>query len=128
MFVAGLSRVPPCNLKVDLVLNIAHDTWRCVYRQATTASQRCLKHPGPSQSLFNTRTTAARWGWFVSFGGGLYDKKPLSWNLLCRPGWPHKDLPASASQVLGLKVCTWLLLLLFVCFLNYVQFSPFMGI
>ena len=27
---------------------------------------------------------------------------------LCKPGWPqtHRDLPASASQVLGLKVCT----------------------
>ena len=26
----------------------------------------------------------------------------------CRPGWPqtHRDLPTSASQVLGLKVCT----------------------
>ena len=26
----------------------------------------------------------------------------------CRPGWPqtHRDPPASASQVLGLKVCT----------------------
>ncbi|EGW14713.1 hypothetical protein I79_019557 [Cricetulus griseus] len=52
----------------------------------------------------------------------------LSWNLICRPGWPqnHRDLPASASQVLGLKVwatnaqptyryfvpeqtCTWIL-------------------
>jgi hypothetical protein len=30
----------------------------------------------------------------------------LSWNLLCRPGWPHKDPPASASPVLGLESCT----------------------
>jgi len=31
----------------------------------------------------------------------------LSWNLLCRPRWcqNHRDLPASASQVLGLKMC-----------------------
>jgi hypothetical protein len=30
------------------------------------------------------------------------------WLSLCRPGWPwnHRDLAASASQVLGLKVCT----------------------
>jgi hypothetical protein len=28
----------------------------------------------------------------------------LSWNLLCRPGWPQfRNLPASASQMLGLK-------------------------
>ncbi|XP_050006399.1 XK-related protein 8 isoform X2 [Alexandromys fortis] len=32
----------------------------------------------------------------------------LSWNSLCRPDWPltHRDPPASASRVLGLKVCT----------------------
>jgi hypothetical protein len=32
----------------------------------------------------------------------------LSWNSLCRPGWSrtHRDLPASASLVLGLKTCT----------------------
>ena len=32
----------------------------------------------------------------------------LSWNSLCRPGWPqiHKDSPASASTVLGSKACT----------------------
>ncbi|CAO2628824.1 hypothetical protein LEMLEM_LOCUS20187, partial [Lemmus lemmus] len=32
----------------------------------------------------------------------------LSYNLLCRPGWPqtHRDPPVSASQVLGLKVCS----------------------
>ena len=32
----------------------------------------------------------------------------LPWNLLCRQGWhrPPRDLPTSASQVLGLKVCT----------------------
>jgi hypothetical protein len=31
----------------------------------------------------------------------------LSWNKFCRPGWPqtHRDLPASAFQVLRLKVC-----------------------
>ncbi|GAB1300185.1 Arf-GAP with coiled-coil, ANK repeat and PH domain-containing protein 2 [Apodemus speciosus] len=31
----------------------------------------------------------------------------VSWNSLCRSGWPrtHRDPPASASQVLGLKVC-----------------------
>jgi hypothetical protein len=29
-------------------------------------------------------------------------------NSLCRPGWPwtHRDLPASAFQVQGLKACT----------------------
>jgi hypothetical protein len=34
----------------------------------------------------------------------------LSLNSLCRPGWPwtQRDLPATASQVLGLKMCaTW---------------------
>jgi hypothetical protein len=32
----------------------------------------------------------------------------LSWNLLCRPGWSqtHRNPPASASPVLGLKTCT----------------------
>jgi hypothetical protein len=32
----------------------------------------------------------------------------LSWNWLYRPGGPqtHRDQPASASRVLGLKVCT----------------------
>lgn len=29
----------------------------------------------------------------------------LSWSLLCRSGWPHPVAPASAFQVLGLKVC-----------------------
>jgi hypothetical protein len=30
----------------------------------------------------------------------------LSWNSICRPGWPDlRDLLASASQVLELKVC-----------------------
>jgi hypothetical protein len=31
----------------------------------------------------------------------------LSWNLLCRPGWPrtHRYLPTSASWVLWLKAC-----------------------
>jgi hypothetical protein len=30
----------------------------------------------------------------------------LSWNSLCRPGWPRtQNPPASASQVLGLKAC-----------------------
>ncbi|EDL88419.1 rCG61286, isoform CRA_a [Rattus norvegicus] len=32
----------------------------------------------------------------------------MSWNSLCRPGWllTHRDTPASASRVLGLKACT----------------------
>ena len=40
----------------------------------------------------------------------------LSRNLACRPGWPwtHRDLPASASWVLGLKA-----LLLFLLFYSY---------
>jgi hypothetical protein len=42
--------------------------------------------------FFKTRFTV--WHW-------------LSWNLLCKPGWPHtyRDLPSSSSQVLELKVC-----------------------
>ena len=41
----------------------------------------------------------------------------LSWNSLCRPGWPrtYKDIPASTSWVLGLMACattTWIFLLL----------------
>lgn len=37
----------------------------------------------------------------------------LSEKLLCRPHcpWTHKDLPVSATKVLGLKVCTILLIL-----------------
>ena len=35
------------------------------------------------------------------------DKPWLSWNSLCKPDCPqtHRDLPVSASQVLGLKTC-----------------------
>ncbi|CAO2639074.1 hypothetical protein LEMLEM_LOCUS24748, partial [Lemmus lemmus] len=29
----------------------------------------------------------------------------LSWNWMCRPAWPHRGLPASASRVLVLKAC-----------------------
>ena len=38
----------------------------------------------------------------------------LSWNSVCRSGWPqtHRDPPASAFQELGLKVCTVLARLL----------------
>lgn len=44
----------------------------------------------------------------------------MTWNSLCRPGWPwtHNNPPASASWVLEFKVCTtmpcleWVLLLL----------------
>jgi len=38
-----------------------------------------------------------------------------SWNSLCRPGWDqtHTDSSASASQVLGLKACTTMPLLLY---------------
>ena len=41
--------------------------------------------------------------WF--FKTGFPCKARLSQNQLCRPGWSqaHRDLPASASQVLGLK-------------------------
>ena len=33
--------------------------------------------------------------------------KALTWNSLSRPGWPQilRELPVSASQVSGLKVC-----------------------
>jgi hypothetical protein len=32
----------------------------------------------------------------------------LTWNSICRPGWPrtHRDLPISASQMLRLGACT----------------------
>ena len=48
----------------------------------------------------------------------------LSWNSLCRPGWPqtHSGPPALASQVPGSKVCTtstwlvWFLSRVFCCF------------
>lgn len=37
---------------------------------------------------------------------GKLEKPWLSWNSLCRPGCAHTgDLPATASQALGLKVC-----------------------
>ena len=34
-------------------------------------------------------------------------RQDFCWNLLCRQGWlqNHRDLPASVSQVLGLKMC-----------------------
>jgi hypothetical protein len=43
--------------------------------------------------------------WLSRQGFSVY--RWLSWNLLCRPGWPwiHRDPPASVSWVLGLKVC-----------------------
>ena len=45
---------------------------------------------------------------FVLFWRQSFSVPLLSWNSLCRPGWPqiHSDPPASASQVLGLKMCT----------------------
>lgn len=33
----------------------------------------------------------------------------LAWNSLCRPSWLHRDLPASASRILGLKECAAML-------------------
>jgi hypothetical protein len=41
----------------------------------------------------------------------------IVWNSLCRPGWPqtHRDPPASASQVLGLKVCITIPRRLYTC-------------
>ena len=43
----------------------------------------------------------------VSFRQGLTMQPWLTWNLLCRLGWPrtHRDLLASASQELKLKAC-----------------------
>ena len=47
----------------------------------------------------------------------------------CRPGWPwtYRDLPASASRVLGLKACTTTarLLLCFLCMLEEDIKSPY---
>lgn len=45
----------------------------------------------------------------------------LVWNSLCKPGWPptHRDMPAFASRVLGLKVCTTTLSLYFIYMSNY---------
>lgn len=42
---------------------------------------------------------------FVGFGLGAWHD--VERGLLCKPGWPstHRDQPASASQVLRLKVC-----------------------
>jgi hypothetical protein len=42
----------------------------------------------------------------------------LSWNSLCRPGWPHthRDLPASASRVMGLFIVFCFVLFCFVLF------------
>jgi hypothetical protein len=45
---------------------------------------------------------------FCLFGGEVsLCHLDLPGNLLCKPGWPqtHRDAPASASQVLELKVC-----------------------
>jgi hypothetical protein len=37
---------------------------------------------------------------------GFFELPWLSWNKLCKPGWPwtHRDLLVSASLVLGLRV------------------------
>jgi hypothetical protein len=44
----------------------------------------------------------------VCFETGFLCVALLHWNLLCRPGWPGtlSDTPASASCMLGFKVCT----------------------
>jgi hypothetical protein len=48
--------------------------------------------------------------WFAGGGGGqgFFVEPWLSWNSLCRAGWPqtYRDLPASPYQVLGLKANT----------------------
>jgi hypothetical protein len=43
----------------------------------------------------------------IIFKQGLIMQPQLAWNLVCRPSWPstHRNPPASASQVLRLKVC-----------------------
>jgi hypothetical protein len=49
------------------------------------------------------------WFLFLCLLSQGYSVQPwLSWNSLCRLVWPwtHRDPPASASWVLGLKVCT----------------------
>lgn len=42
-----------------------------------------------------------------------------AWNLLCRPGWSwiHRGSPASASRVLGLKCCAFMLCHILVNFI-----------
>ena len=44
---------------------------------------------------------------FCFFKMGFLCVSSLSWNSLCGPGWPHihRDPPAPAFQVLGLKAC-----------------------
>jgi hypothetical protein len=41
---------------------------------------------------------------------GLPTYPQMVWNSLCRPDWPqtHRHPPASAPQVLRLKVCAWI--------------------
>lgn len=39
---------------------------------------------------------------FLCFETGSW----LTWNLICRSGCPHKDLPGSCSQMLELKINT----------------------
>jgi hypothetical protein len=66
---------------------------------------------------------------FYFFETGLF------WNLLWRQGWPqtHRDLPASASTVLGLKVCATTARLTFqgttfrvtLCITIYSQYSEY---
>jgi hypothetical protein len=50
-------------------------------------------------------------------GGAGQDVYMLAVPELCRPGWPqtHGDLPASASKVLGLKMCAPFLLYVVPC-------------
>jgi len=52
--------------------------------------------------------TTNLWFWGREWGQGFSMQSWLPWNFLCRPCWPqiHKDWLASASWVLGLKVCT----------------------
>lgn len=48
---------------------------------------------------------------FCFWPGSLSIQSWLSWNLLSRSGWPqtHRHLPASASSVLRLKMCAFIL-------------------
>ena len=45
---------------------------------------------------------------FICFKTGFLYVDLVSWNSLCRLGWPqaHRDLPASVYWVLEIKVCT----------------------
>ena len=70
-------------------------------------STGCMRSYGSSTrfSLYFKHTEI----FFLKIGSPMYSW--LTWNVLRRPGQPlaHKDLPASATQVLGLKACVTVL-------------------